>query len=79
MTCRKCGSQNVTVQIEQVSGKTKTNHTGILHAICRWTLILCTLGLWLLVPSRATNSKTKFKSKTVAICQDCGHKWTVKG
>lgn len=73
MKCIKCGSENVNVQV--VNTKIKTNHTGILHAIGRGTLILCTCGLWLLVPSRKENSKVK--NSSMAVCQDCGKSWKV--
>lgn len=75
MKCTKCGSENVMVTVEQVSGKTKTNHTSIVRKFMRFFLILCTCGLWLLVPERKENGKIKFKNKTVCICQDCGNKW----
>lgn len=75
MKCKKCGSENVTVTIEQVSGKTKTNNTSIARKFARMCLIVGTGGLWLLVPKRKENGKTKFKNKTVCICQDCGNKW----
>ena len=73
MQCPKCGSDNVNVQM--VNTKIKTNHTGILHSVGRLTLIICTCGLWLLVPSRKQNSKVK--NTSMAICQQCGHSWKV--
>ena len=78
MTCPKCGSENVNVTIEQVSGKTKTRGMGCLWGIGRALLILGTGGLWLLIGKRKNTSKVKFKSRTVAICQNCGHKWNVR-
>ena len=60
MICPKCNSENVSVQMVNT---------------IRLCLILCTCGLWLLVPSRKGN--TKIKSKSVAICQNCGHNWNV--
>ena len=77
MVCPKCKSENVTVTTEQVSGKTGTKGTGCLWALGRWTLIICTCGLWLLIGKRKGTSSTKFKSQTVAICQGCGNKWKV--
>lgn len=71
MTCPKCGSENVNVQM--VNSKIKTNNTGIIHSIIRLSLIVCTCGLWLLVPKRKSNSK--IKSKCMAVCQNCGHHW----
>ena len=77
MICPRCSSENVNVTIEQVSAKTKKKGMGCLWWICRSMLILCTCGLWLLVGRRKGTDKTKFKNKTVAICQNCGHKWNV--
>lgn len=77
MICPKCGSENVNVTVEQVSGKTRTRNTGCLWTLGRWTLILCTCGLWLLIGKRKETGNTKFKNKTAAICQNCGHKWYV--
>lgn len=31
MICPKCGSENVNVTLEQVSGKTRTRNTGCLY------------------------------------------------
>ena len=73
MRCPKCGSENVNVQM--INTKIKTNHTGIIHAICRLTLICCTCGLWLLIPSRKSNSK--IKSQSMAVCQNCGNHWNI--
>ena len=77
MVCPKCKSENVNVTSEQTSAKTGTKGTGCLWEIGRWTLIICTCGLWLLVGKRAGTSSTKFKSKTIAICQNCGKRWNV--
>lgn len=78
MKCPKCGSENVTVTNEQVSAKTKSSGMGCLWTICRWFLILCTCGLWLLVGRRKGTGKTKFKNIMVGICQNCGNKWEIK-
>lgn len=77
MVCPKCKSENVTVTTEQVSGKTKGSGMGCLWALGRWTLIICTCGLWLLVGKRKGTGKTSFKNQTVAVCQNCGNKWNV--
>ena len=42
MTCPKCGSENVTLQIVQTGGKTQNKGGGCLWSIGRWTLIICT-------------------------------------
>lgn len=77
MVCPNCNSENVLVTSEQVSAKGKNNGSGCLWTLGRWTLILCTCGLWLLVGKHKGRSKMKFKNQTVGICQSCGHKWTI--
>lgn len=77
MQCPNCGSTNVNVQIEQTSAKTKSRDMGCLWSIGRLCLIICTCGLWLLIGRRSKTGKTKFKNRTVAICQNCGNKWYI--
>ncbi len=79
MICPKCNSEHVQVTTEQVSGKTKTRKRGsitnILYQMTRMFLCVCIVGFFM--PKTLSNSKTKFKNATVAICQDCGYKWKV--
>lgn len=77
MKCPKCGSENVNVTSEQTSAKTKGKGMGCLYSLGRLMLICFTFGLWLLVGKRNSTGNTKFKYSTVAICQNCGHKWKV--
>lgn len=71
MKCLKCGSENVTVQAVT---DVKTKHRGCL-GWCMWLLLaVCTFGLILIIPI-ITNSKTKTKTHTEAICQNCGNRW----
>ena len=79
--CPKCGSTNISVQIlqDQSISKHRGHDRGLLWKLGRWTLILMTGGLWLLVgrSKGAGKSKTKYKSKSAAVCQNCGHSWTI--
>lgn len=75
MVCPKCKSENVIVTNEQVSAKTSNKGNGCLWRIGRWTLIICTCGLWLLVGKHKGTGNTKFKNNTVCICQNCGNRW----
>jgi len=77
MVCPKCGSANVNIISEQTEAKTGTKGNGCLWALGRWTLILCTCGLWLLVGKHKGKSTTKFKSETMGLCQSCGNKWKI--
>lgn len=73
MICPKCQSENV--KVDNVT-EVKTKHRGCL-SWCLWILLaLCTCGLILIIPL-ITNSKTKSKTKTMAVCQNCGHTWNV--
>lgn len=83
MVCPKCGSENVQVMSENVgsttTGSTKSRGRGCLWTIGRWTLIICTCGLWLLVGKSKGKHKTKTTTlneiRTVAICQNCANRW----
>ena len=77
MTCPRCKSENVTVQIQTTGLHTKEKNKGIIHAVCRLTLICFTCGLWLLLPSQRGSSKSKVSSQKIAVCQTCGHSWKV--
>lgn len=71
MICSKCGSQNIKIEVIQTSSK--TNNVSILRRIGRLTLIVCTLGLWALVPKRKEH--TTYKNEKMCICQECGNSW----
>lgn len=74
MKCPKCNGENVTVQVVT---ETETKHRGLFKWILWILLSIVTLGLIIIIPL-ITNSKTKSKTHTQAICQDCGHSWIVK-
>jgi len=73
MTCRKCGSNNVNVQAVT---SVKTKRRGCFGWLIWITLAFLTLGLILIIPL-LTNSKTKSKTHTEAVCQSCGNRWRV--
>lgn len=77
MTCPKCGSENVNIQMVQTGASSKTKNKGCLFTLVRWLLIICTLGLWLVFGKKKASTKTKFQNKKVAICQNCGNQWEV--
>lgn len=82
LSCRRCGSQNVTVQVMQVAGKTKRKGNGFSgHAnnFFRIIAIICTLGLAALFWKKSEGvNQTKYSNQKVAICQSCGSSWNVK-
>lgn len=67
MTCRKCGSHNITVQAVSVQKK-----RGIIGSLMWILFAIMTCGLTLIIPIL---TKKGSKVKKYAICQDCGHKW----
>ena len=69
MNCKKCGSENIQV----VQGNSSTHGKGILFSLGRLVLIVFTCGLWLLIGKR----KGKVKTKTRAVCMNCGNKWDI--
>lgn len=69
MICSKCNSNNT--RIELIQEKMKHKDRSFLVRIGRMFLILCTCGMWFLVPKRKGTSK--IKSKKMLICNECGH------
>jgi hypothetical protein len=69
MQCTKCGSQNVQVTTN-THGKIKRR--GLFMSIVHITLIICTAGLWLIVPLLRGGSKGKIKTEQVWMCAGCG-------
>jgi DNA-directed RNA polymerase subunit RPC12/RpoP len=71
LRCPRCGGDNVFVQADT---ETTTKHRGCL-AWALWILLaIVTIGLIIIIPL-ITNSKTKSKTKTQAVCQTCGQRW----
>ena len=73
MQCPKCGSTNV---LTQVVTHTDVKNRGCLGWLLWIFLATITLGLILIIPL-VTNTKTKQKSHTEAVCQNCGKHWRV--
>ena len=79
MVCPKCNSENVNVQIEQVSSKTKKHGNGfggIVNNTARAATAVCALGMSNLVWKKSKGGeKTTVENKKVCVCQNCGHSW----
>ena len=79
MVCPKCNSENVNVQIEQVSSKTRKHGNGfggIVNNTARAATAVCTLGMSNLVWKKSKGGeKTTVENKKVCVCQNCGHSW----
>lgn len=76
MVCQKCGSENIIASSEQVSAKTKGS---LIRLLLNLLLIIFTGGIWLIVMlCGRRKAKTKFKYKTVCVCQACANRWYAK-
>lgn len=74
MNCQKCGSQNIQV-ISETSGKIKKR--GCLMSLFHITMVVLTLGLWIIIPIIIGGSKGKIKSRAKAICLNCSNSWYI--
>lgn len=81
MKCSKCGSENISIQIQEVGAKTKNKGNGLLGHInnaARDVTAACTLGLSNLVWRKSKGvEKTIIKNEKIAICQNCGNSWKI--
>ncbi|MDD3192470.1 MAG: hypothetical protein PHE47_01225 [Oscillospiraceae bacterium] len=80
MTCRKCGSANISVQvINEV--KLKNQHHGIIWWLCIGWWWLFFKWMFLTLPALIfkifghKKQKVINKQKTICVCQNCGNKW----
>ncbi len=71
MICEKCGSSNVQA-VANTQGKIKKR--GCLATLVHIALIVCTAGLWIIVPLLTGGSKGKIKTKVEFVCLNCGAK-----
>lgn len=80
MTCPKCKSTNVSVQVVTES-KLKTKHHNIIWWIIvgwlwipvKWVVLtIPALLAKIFIPKR---QKLKQKHVTMCVCQNCGHSW----
>ena len=64
LSCRHCGSTNVTVQAVE-----KQKKRGIIMSLLWIILAICTCGLALLIPILTRKGS---KTKSIIVCQNCG-------
>jgi len=80
MKCPKCGSENVTIQaVTEVKEKRKKGLLYWLFIGWWWELfawIFLTLPK-LLIALFSKKTKIKSKTRSVAVCQNCGKRWNV--
>ena len=82
MVCKKCGSQNVTVQVVTETELKEKKH-GVIWWICvgwwwipiKW--LVFTLPALLIALFKPKKYKTVSHSKKMAVCNSCGKSWRV--
>ncbi len=80
MKCKKCGSENVNVQVVTET-KLKTKHHGIIYwLLIGWWLkpilwFFLTIPMLIIAIFRPKKQKLKQKQKSMSVCQSCGYKW----
>ena len=82
MYCSKCSSNNVTIQVlnEQLL---VTKHHGIIWWLCIGWWWIFVKWLFLTIPALifsifvGKRKKIKNIQKKVAVCQNCGHTWSI--
>lgn len=77
ISCKNCGSNNISVQMIQTNAKTSHNARGCLWELMRLFLIFMTCGLWLIIGKSKGKSKTKIKNQKMCVCQSCGYSWKI--
>lgn len=78
MVCPKCGSNNVNVQM--VSEQVKKHHSIWYWLFIGWwleALLWFFLTLPRLLVAIFKHKPTKTVHKSMAVCQSCGHSWSV--
>ncbi|PRZ40898.1 hypothetical protein CLV47_11363 [Antricoccus suffuscus] len=82
MNCVACGNDNVTIEMMQAGGRTRTHGTGLggkTNNMARGMTAVSTLGMSNLVWKKSKGTeKMKYKNQKVALCQTCGHDWSIR-
>ena len=82
MNCPNCGSQNVTISMQEVGSKTKKHGNGIGghgNKFARGMTAVCTLGMSNLVWKKSKGGeKTVTQMAKVCLCQNCGNSWIIE-
>lgn len=82
MNCVRCFSQNVNVELLQSGGRTRKHGTGFggkMNNAARGVTALSSFGISNLVWKKSEGTeRMKYKTSKTAICQNCGHSWSVR-
>ncbi|NFO87882.1 hypothetical protein FDC58_15570 [Clostridium botulinum] len=78
MKCKKCGSQNITVQAVI---HIKNKHKGIIYWLFVGWWLEPMLWLFLTIPKLIFElfkpNRIKSKTHSEAVCQECGYRWEI--
>ncbi len=80
MTCIKCGSENISIQVVNESHLV-TKHHGLLWWLCigwwwifvKWLLLTVPALIFAIFVGK--RKKIKNVTKKIRVCQNCGHIW----
>lgn len=82
MHCRKCNSENVSVEFFQSGGRTAKHGTGLggnINNTARAATAIATLGVSNIVWKKSKGTeRMKYKKQKIAICHSCGYDWNIK-
>lgn len=82
MMCPRCGSEDVTIEMVQTSGKRKDKGIGAgghANNAARGLTAVCTLGVSNIFWKKSNGTgKMKYDNQKVCLCQNCGNSWTLK-
>lgn len=82
MVCKKCGSEDVRVEVVTETSLREKKH-GALYWICvGWWLkpllwICFTMPMLIISIFKPKKYKTKTTSKKICVCQKCGKSWSL--
>ena len=78
MNCPNCGSENVTISMQEVGSKTKKHGNGIGGHVNNFARGI-TLGMSNLVWKKSKGGeKTVTQMAKVCLCQNCGNSWIIE-
>lgn len=82
MKCPQCGSEDVSISLEQTGTKTKKSGVGFgghMNNVARGMTAVATLGMSNLVWKKSKGTeKSVAVTEKVCLCQNCGNTWTIK-
>lgn len=82
MICPRCSSEHVNIELSHKGGRTAKHGTGFggnMNNAARGVTALGTFGMSNLLWKKSKGTeKMKLKSQKVALCQSCGHDWTLR-